>query len=280
MAILNVTPDSFSDGGRFRDAAEAVEEGLRLFDRGAAILDVGGESTRPRGSAYGEGAADVAVNEELSRVVPVVDGLRRERPFVAISVDTRRAEVAEAALEAGADVVNVVTGLAPEPALLSVIARRGAVLVLNHCRGTPHTTFAVSRFTHVVREVTEDLRAARERAVDAGVPRGAVLLDPGLGFGKRPAESFALLGALDELAALGSPIVVGASRKAFLGSLREPPPPARERLPESLAAVAIAADLARRHPVVVRVHDADETLRFLAVLSETGKTAGEAARHT
>lgn len=264
MAIVNVTPDSFSDGGKFPTASSAIEEGLRAAALGAALLDVGGESTRPRGTAYGEGSSEVSEAEEERRVIPVVEGIRARDERAAISIDTRRASVAAMALDAGADLVNLVTGLDPDPALLGAVAARGAGIVLGHCRGTPQDTFSVSRFDDVVAEVAADLEAAREQAIAAGIPPGSILLDPGLGFGKNAGQNFALLGALDRLAPPGVPLVVGASRKAFLGSIAGLPP--RERLPESLAAVAVAASVAARRPLLVRVHDAAETLRFLEVL--------------
>ncbi|HKC24812.1 MAG TPA: dihydropteroate synthase [Thermoanaerobaculia bacterium] len=265
MAILNVTPDSFSDGGLLSDAKAAVEAGLRAADAGAAIVDVGGESTRPRGKTYGEGARAVGAEEELSRVLPVVRGLRAARPSLPISVDTRKAAVARAALDEGADAINVVTGLDVDPELLSLVARHGAALVLNHCRGTPETTFTVSRFADVVADVGADLTAARERAVAAGVPVDRIVVDPGFGFGKSPAESYALLAHLADLEPSAAPLLVGASRKGFLDVAGVP---AKDRLPESLAAVALAARAAAHRPVIVRVHDAAETVRFLRVLAK------------
>ncbi len=267
MAILNVTPDSFSDGGLLADAAKAVEAGLGFAAAGAALLDVGGESTRPRGAAYGAGAGDVSAAEELARVLPVVEGIRKGNASVPISVDTRKTEVARAALEAGADVLNLVTGLDPPEGYLDLAASTGAPVVLNHCRGTPATTFAVSSFGDVVDEVARDLARARRTALAAGVRPDRVLVDPGLGFGKDAEQCFALLGGLDRLAPAGAPLVVGASRKAFLGSLASRPP--LDRLPESLGAVAAAALAAPRRPLLVRVHDVGETLRFLAVVART-----------
>jgi dihydropteroate synthase len=271
MAILNVTPDSFSDGGRFASAEAAAEEGARFADLGAAIIDIGGESTRPRGATYGAGASEIFLESELKRVLPVIARLRGLRPSVPISVDTRRAEVARAALDEGADVVNVVTGLDASADLLELVANRGAALVLNHCRGTPSTTFEESSFADVVAEVAADLRAARECAISSGISEQKILLDPGFGFGKTPDQNFALLGALDRLAPPGVPLVVGASRKAFLGTVAGAP--VGDRLPESLAAVAVAARLAPRRPVLVRVHDVAETIRFLAALARANGDA-------
>ncbi len=271
MAILNVTPDSFSDGGRFASAEAAADEGARCADLGATIVDIGGESTRPRGNAYGKGAREISAEEEEGRVLPVLSLLRSMRPSLALSVDTRRASVARAALDAGADVVNVVTGLAVPADLLELVASRGAALVLNHCRGTPSTTFEESSFQDVTLEVAADLRAARERAISSGISEQRILLDPGFGFGKTPDQNFALLGALDRLAPPGVPIVVGASRKAFLGTVAG----ARvdDRLPESLAAVAVAARLTPRRAILVRVHDVAETVRFLGVLARANGDA-------
>jgi dihydropteroate synthase len=271
MAILNVTPDSFSDGGRFASAEAAAEEGARYADLGASMIDIGGESTRPKGRTYGEGAREISSNEEIARVIPVISSLRRKRPSLPISIDTRRAEVAQAALDAGADVVNVVTGLDVPTDLLGLIASRGAALVLNHCRGTPSTTFEESSFADVIAEVTADLSEARERAISSGISEQRILLDPGFGFGKTPEQNFALLGALEGLAPPGVPLVVGASRKAFLGAIADRP--ANDRLPESLAAVAVAATAATDRPVLVRVHDVAETLRFLVALGRAGRPA-------
>lgn len=270
MAILNVTPDSFSDGGLHGSTDAAVAAGLRFAAAGAALLDVGGESTRPRGTAYGGGAAEVPVEEEIARVVPVVAGIRAANGLVPVSVDTRRAEVARRALDAGADVVNLVTGLDPPEGLLDLVAGRDAAIVLNHMRGLPGTTFEVSRFSDVVADVAADLARARRRCLVAGIRPDRVLLDPGLGFGKDASQNFELLARLPELAPEGTPIVVGASRKAFLGSLSGKPP--AERLPESLAACAVAVErLAGRNPLLLRAHDVEETLRFLAVLGRAAR---------
>jgi dihydropteroate synthase len=272
MAILNVTPDSFSDGGRFASAEEAAEEGMRFATMGAAIIDVGGESARPRGGTYGEGAKVISSNEEEGRVLPVLSSLRRNLPSLPLSIDTRRVEVARAALDAGADMVNVVTGLDVPADILDLVASRGATIVLNHCRGTPSTTFEESSFTDVVVEVAADLNTARIRAISSGISESKIFLDPGLGFGKTPEENFALLGALDRLAPPGVPLVVGASRKAFLGAVSGAP--VNDRLPESLAAAAACAEAARTRPVLVRVHDVGETLRFLTALARIGEAAG------
>ncbi len=266
MAILNTTPDSFSDGGRFPAAEDAVRAGLEYARAGAAVVDVGGESTRPRGAAYGAGAGEVSPAEEIARIVPVVGGIRAADREVPISVDTRRTAVAREALSAGADVVNLVAGLDPPADLLELLAEHDAAIVLGHMRGTPATTFQVSSFgPDVVAEVAHDLARARRRCLVAGIRPDQVLLDPGLGFGKSAEQNFQLLARLEEIGPDGVPIVLGASRKAFLGSVSGRP--AAERLPESLAACAVAIERLRgRNPVLLRVHDVDETLRFVHVL--------------
>jgi dihydropteroate synthase len=271
MAILNVTPDSFSDGGRFTSAEAAAEEGARYADLGVAIIDVGGESTRPKGATYGAGATEIFLEGELGRVLPVISRLRALRPSIPISVDTRRAEVARAAVDAGADMVNVVTGLDVPADLLELVANRGAAIVLNHCRGTPSTTFEESSFQDVTQEVTADLERARARAISSGISESKIFLDPGFGFGKTTEQNFALLGALDRLAPSGVPLVVGASRKAFLGAVSGAA--VDDRLPESLAAAAASAAAARTRPVLLRVHDVAETIRFLAVLERADGAA-------
>jgi len=271
MAILNVTPDSFSDGGRFDSPEDAAGEGARFADLGVAVVDLGGESTRPRGRAYGEGAREISSNEEIGRVLPVLSSLRRKLPALPLSVDTRRTEVARAALDAGADVVNVVTGLSVPDDLLRLVASRGAALVLNHCRGTPSTTFEESSFSDVVAEVAADLATARSRAISSGISPEKILLDPGLGFGKNTEQNFELLARLAEVALPGTPLVVGASRKAFLGTLFDRPP--KDRLPESLGAAAVASRAAATHPLLLRVHDVDETIRHLATLARATRGA-------
>lgn len=273
MAILNVTPDSFSDGGVHASTETAVEAGLRFAAAGAAILDVGGESTRPRGAAYGEGAGKVTTEEELARVLPVVGGIRRAHPSIPISIDTRRTEVARKALDAGADVVNLVTGLDPPGGLLDLVAGRDAAIILNHMRGTPTTTFEVSRFgAGVVAGVARDLARARRACLVAGIRPDRIFLDPGLGFGKNPSQNFALLSGLAHLAPDGAPVVVGASRKAFLGSLSGKS--SSDRLPESLAACAVVIERLRGHnPLLLRVHDVEETVRFVRVLEASAGPA-------
>ena len=265
MGIVNVTADSFSDGGRFLDPGRALEHALRLVEEGADLLDLGAESTRPGGGVYGGGARTVPAEEEIARLLPVLERLR-PRVALPISVDTRKGAVARAALAAGADLVNDVSALAvPETA--AAAAEAGAPVVLMHSRGELATMQSTIDFADVVSEVRAELAAARDRAIRLGVPADRIVLDPGLGFGKDSAQNFALLGDLGRLAPPGTPLVVGASRKAFLGTVDARPPD--DRLPESLGAVAAALRAAPDHPLLVRVHDVLETLRFLAVLARS-----------
>jgi dihydropteroate synthase len=253
MGIVNVTPDSFSDGGLFVGAEEAVAHGARLVDEGADIVDVGGESTRP-------GADDVSVRTELDRVIPVIDGLRRARPEACVSVDTRRAPVAEAAVDAGACIVNDVSA-GRDASMFSFVARAGAGMVLMHMLGEPRTMQDDPRYDDVVAEVHEFLRERVEAAVFAGVEVDRLAIDPGIGFGKTLAHNVSLLKSVGRFGDLDAAVLVGASRKRFLGSLTGADDPSA-RLEGSLAA-AVAAALGGAD--VVRVHDVAETVRALAV---------------
>ncbi len=265
LGILNATPDSFSDGGRFLDPQEAVSQGLRLADEGADALDVGGESTRPSGATYGEGRREVSLDEELGRVLPVVRELRRRLPLLPISIDTRKAVVAQAALAAGADLVNDVSGGAFDPAMLPLCARSGCGLVLMHSRGTPETMASLASYGDVAGEVAAELRERLKAALAAGIQPERIALDPGFGFAKSPAQSRRLLRDLGGLTGIGRPLVIGASRKALLGSAA---PPA-ERIFESIAAAVLALERGAR---LFRVHDVGATVRALraawAVLRE------------
>jgi dihydropteroate synthase len=251
MAILNITPDSFSDGGVHFDPGYAVERALQMVEDGAAIVDVGGESTRP-------GAAPVSVAEEIGRVVPVVEGIRAKSD-VAISVDTMKCEVAQAALDAGADIVNDVTALRNDSRTRKLAAARGVPVILMHMRGTPQTMQSLAKYDDVVWDVYRELRGFYDEARHDGVEQ--ILVDPGIGFAKDLEHNLALLNRCDELTSI-APVVIGASRKKFIGHLtgRDAGP---ERLPGSLAAVAAAY---RGGASVVRVHDVRETVDFLKVL--------------
>ena len=253
MGILNVTPDSFSDGGRHL-ATDAAVAHLRAMARaGAAIVDVGAESTRP-------GAARVSGPEQRRRLEPVFAALRGDPP-VAISIDTTRAEVAEAALAAGASIINDVSAGREEPEILDLAAERGAGVVLMHMRGEPGTMQEDPRYDDVVGEVTAFLGARAAHARDCGIAPSAIMLDPGIGFGKTLAHNVALLRGLSRIVELGHPVLVGISRKSMLGALTDRPS-VRDRLAGSLAG-ALAAVAAGAS--VVRVHDVRDTVDALAV---------------
>ncbi|MFP2924732.1 dihydropteroate synthase [Pyxidicoccus sp. 3LG] len=255
MGIVNVTPDSFSDGGRYFGAEAAIAHGVALAEAGADLLDVGGESTRP-------GSQPVGVEEELARVLPVIEGLRA-RTSVPISVDTTKAAVAREVLKAGAHLINDITGFTSDPDLPRVVAEAGAACCLMHIQGTPATMQQAPRYDDLVDEVLAFLEGAVGRAVAAGVPRGRILLDPGIGFGKTFDHNLFLLRRLGELRVLGLPLLVGTSRKGFLGKLTGGRP-AAERLAASLGSVAALAALGGAE--VVRVHDVAETRDALAVV--------------
>jgi len=252
MGIVNCTPDSFSDGGLYLDPAAAVAHGDALVEAGADLLDIGGESTRP-------GAEGVAAEVEGARVEPVIAELRKRHPGLAISVDTSKAEVAAAALAAGADLVNDVTA-GSDPGLLAEVARAGAGVVLMHMRGTPRTMQRDTRYLDVVAEVHEALAGYAAQARAAGIEDSRIWLDPGIGFGKDVDGNLALLAALPDLAALGHPVVVGPSRKSFIGRIVGASD--TDRLPGTLAALLPAVGLER---AVVRVHDVAAAVQFLAV---------------
>ncbi len=259
VAVLNTTPDSFSDGGRWIgdggavDVDAAVDAVARMISAGAQMIDVGGESTRP-------GALEVPLAVEIERTAPVVEALAK-RFAAAISIDTRKAAVAEAALEAGARVVNDVSGLRFEPALAEVTAAAGASLIVGHMRGTPETMQQDPRYDDVLGEVTAELRRSVAVARAAGIPLERLAVDPGIGFGKRLEDNLALLANAGRLgAALGLPVLVGPSRKAFLGALTGDPVECRDAATAAACAVAIFAGAD-----AVRVHDVAGAVRAAAV---------------
>lgn len=260
MGIVNLTPDSFSDGGSFMDVDAALEHARRLVAEGAGVLDVGGESTRP-------GAAPVPEDEERARVLPFVEGAAGLG--VPVSVDTRKAAVALRALEAGAAIVNDVSALGHDPAMAEVVAGTGAGVVLMHMRGDPATMQALARYVDVGAEVAAELAPALERARRAGIADEAVVVDPGIGFAKTAAQSLALLADLAPLRALGRPVLVGPSRKSFLGAVLGVPP--RERSVGTAAACVMAYLQGAR---IFRVHDVAPVAQALAV-ARAVLTAGD-----
>jgi dihydropteroate synthase len=253
MGIINVTPDSFSDGGTFVDPQTAIEAALQMEADGAMVVDIGGESTRP-------GAEPIAAQIEIDRVLPVIEGIRR-RSDVAISIDTRKGAVADEAIKAGADLVNDVSALRYSAGLAAIVARAGVPVILMHMRGEPATMQQYAQYDDVVAEVGRELTQFRDDAVSAGIDRAQILVDPGIGFAKTGEHNLELLARASELTAIG-PLVIGASRKKFIGNLtgRE----AQDRLAGSLAAVAAAH---RAGAAIVRVHDMRPTVDFLKVLN-------------
>ena len=266
MGIVNVTPDSFSDGGQYLDPRAAIEHGLKLEAEGAAILDIGGESTRP-------GAEPVPADVELRRVVPVIEGLVSAGARAQISVDTSKASVAAAALAAGATLVNDVTAFRADPAMAGVVARGRADCCLMHMLGEPRTMQHDPHYEDVVSEVKEFLAQRVAFAVAAGVPEQRIIVDPGIGFGKTGAHNLELIARLQELATIGAPVMIGTSRKSFLGRLtgRE----TDQRLAGTIATNVLAYERGAR---LFRVHDVAPVHDALTVTAATVR--GEWARTT
>jgi dihydropteroate synthase len=253
MGILNITPDSFSDGGLFQDPAAAVARALEIERAGADLIDIGGESTRP-------GSAGVSAEEELRRVLPVLEKLRG-RLKIPISIDTSKSQVAEAAADTGAEILNDVTGLRVDPRVAEVARRRNLPLILMHMRGEPRTMQKGPFARNILGDVTAALRRSLAVARRAGVAKSQIVLDPGLGFGKSLAQSYELLARLPQIARLGFPLLVGASRKSFIGRLLGNAPQ-NERV-WGTAATVTAAILGGAH--VVRVHDVAEMVQVARV---------------
>jgi dihydropteroate synthase len=254
VGALNVTPDSFSDGGDFLHPERAVARAATMLDEGARMIDVGGESTRP-------GSDPVSPDEEARRVIPVIRGIVADRPDAIVSIDTYRAGIAEAALEAGARIVNDVTALRGDPRMAGVVAEARSPVVLMHMLGEPKTMQRDPRYEDVVREVRDFLAARTERAVAAGVEEENIILDPGIGFGKTLEHNLMLLKHLDSLVELGFPVLVGASRKSFIGRITGVEE-SRERVFGTVAANVIAC---ARGATFFRVHDVRANREALAV---------------
>ena len=261
MGILNVTPDSFSDGGRFLSLDDALAQAEKMISEGADIVDVGGESTRP-------GGEPVSVEEEIERVVPVIEALSGRFSSVPVSIDTTKSEVARAALDAGAAIVNDVSALRFDFYVADAVARAGAGLVLMHSRGTPATMHRLPPVADIMEEVVSSLRASIHMAERRGVARESIVIDPGIGFGKSQSQNLELIARLDELIATFPeyPLLIGTSRKSFIGRILADssgtPAPASERLYGSLATIT-AAVLKGAH--IVRVHDVNPTREALRV---------------
>jgi dihydropteroate synthase len=258
MGVLNVTPDSFSDGGRFRDAETALTHAFAILEAGAHIIDVGGESTRP-------GSDPVSAGKELDRVLPVIDALMRtedrHEPSIIVSIDTRKAEVADEALQRGCHMVNDVSA-AEDPEMIEVLRNHpDTPIVLMHMKGNPRTMQEEPHYDDVVAEVSAFLSARADVLVRAGIARDRIIIDPGIGFGKRFRDNLELLNRVDSFRALGYPVLIGASRKRFLGELLDAGP--GDRLPGSLA---VAAHCHRVGVDLLRVHDVRETAGLMRVL--------------
>ena len=263
MGIVNVTPDSFSDGGLYLDARAAVDHGLALERAGATILDVGGESTRP-------GANPVPEDEELRRVLPVIEGLRARGSGAQLSIDTSKAPVARAALAAGATMVNDVTALRGDPGMAEVIAATGADCCLMHMLGEPRTMQRDPRYGDVVSEIKAFLEERLSVAVAAGVAEERIMLDPGIGFGKTTEHNLELLRRLDEIVAVGRPVAIGTSRKSFLGKITARP--VEDRIAATIATTLVAYERGAR---VFRVHDVAPIHDALAITAATVRPAWE-----
>ncbi len=264
MGVLNVTPDSFSDGGKYLSKDQAVAHALQMASDGADIIDVGGESTRPKGP-YGEGAEEVSAEEEIRRVVPVIEEISSSSD-VLISIDTYKAVVAEAALKAGAAIVNDISGLNYDPAMAETVASHEAVLIAMHIKGTPKTMQQNPAYENVVEEVASSLSRSVEIARGAGI--GHVWIDPGLGFGKKLEHNLSLIKNLRRFAELKCPIVIGPSRKAFIGMLLNLP--VDQRI-EGTAAAAAASILQGAN--ILRVHDVKEMKRIAVVVDAIMRAA-------
>jgi len=261
MGIVNVTPDSFSDGGRFFGTGEAVERALQLVEEGADIIDVGGESTRP-------GSAPVAKGEELRRVIPVIEGLR-DRSDVPISIDTTKSAVARSALAAGADIINDVSALRSDAKMAPVAAEAGCPVVLMHMLGSPRTMQRDPQYDDVVAEVKAFLSEAIDRAVLVGIERSQLAVDPGIGFGKTVAHNLRLINELGALKTLGVPVVLGASRKSFIGKVLDVE--ADDRIEGTLAVSALAVKTGAE---IIRVHDVSANRRAIELAYAVVSAAG------
>jgi dihydropteroate synthase len=252
MGILNVTPDSFSDGGRFLDAQSAIKAGLKMATDGADFIDIGGESTRP-------GAPEIGEEEELRRVLPVIEGIKRESD-IKLSVDTTKARVARRAVAAGADMVNDVSALA-DPGMLPLLRETRVPVVVMHMRGTPRTMQTDTRYVDLLSSVVGYLRKAAARAAAAGIPDDKVLVDPGIGFGKSSNGNLEILRQLETLRSIGRPILIGASRKSFIGAVLDLP--VKQRVEGSLAVAALAVWQGAH---VIRAHDVPATVRVVRMI--------------
>ena len=267
MGVLNVTPDSFADGGRYFEPQPAIDRALRMAEEGADIIDVGGESTRPAGT-YGAGAHPVSTDEEIRRTAPVIEAIASRTDLI-VSVDTTKSSVAQSALERGACIVNDISAMRFDSLMAETVARSGAAVVLMHMKGTPRTMQIKPMYGNLLREVIDFLDARRSAALAAGIAPNRILIDPGLGFGKRNTHNFEILARLDEFHGLGCPLLVGPSRKKFIGASLDLPPD--ERLEGTLAAVGFSV-AAGVH--ILRVHDVGAAFRAVRVAEQIVAASG------
>ncbi|MDD8019074.1 MAG: dihydropteroate synthase [Bacteroidota bacterium] len=257
MGILNVTPDSFSDGGKYFSVDAAVAHAVKMVEEGADIIDVGGESSRPKG-LYGQGSQKISAEEELKRVIPVIERISHASDVI-ISIDTTKSLVAEKALEAGASIVNDISGLKFDEGIADVVAKCHASLVLMHMQGTPETMQFHPTYNDVVLEVKEELRDACDIAITAGVKQ--IIIDPGIGFGKNVEHNLTLIKHLKEFTSLGFPVLIGTSRKGFIGALLDVS--VDERVEGTAASVAVAI---MNGANIIRVHDVKEMKRVAIIV--------------
>lgn len=267
MGILNVTPDSFSDGGRYLNPDRALHRAVTMIEEGAAIIDVGGASSRPRGRAYGQGALPLSPREEIDRVLPVIEAILHERPDAILSIDTYHPEVAGAALDAGAHIINDITGLRFAPEIADLAAAFGSPLIVMHSLGAPGDMPHTHAYDDVVADVTASLAAAIATAEAAGVRH--VVVDPGFGFGKTSAENLRLVGHTDSLLPLGRPVLVGVSRKSTLGVVLGTPEVPASVDARSFGALGATAVAVMRGASLVRTHDVRGTVEMLLVMGAT-----------
>lgn len=258
MGVLNVTPDSFSDGGKFFNKKEAREHGLAMAEDGADIIDIGGESTRP-------GASEISVDEELDRVIPVIEGISKKID-IPISIDTRKSKVAEESIKAGAQIVNDISGLRHDRQMAAIVAKYDANLIVMHIKGTPQTMQSNPTYKNLIKEIIESLKESIRIAKKAGVSEEKIIIDPGIGFGKTAKHNLEILNRLKRFKVLGHPICIGTSRKSFIGKVLGVYPP--DRLAGSLATYAVAI---MNGANILRVHDVKEAAQVARMVDSIMK---------
>ena len=252
MGILNLTPDSFSDGGQFSDKNQATDYALKMIDDGADMIDIGGESTRP-------GAEPVSLDEELKRTIPIIKSIR-QRSDCLISIDTYKSSVAEVALDVGADLVNDISGLTFDEKMIDIVVDRKVPVILMHMKGTPRSMQVDPNYDNVIEEICEFFRRKVKSAKNSGILDNMIILDPGIGFGKRLEDNFEIIRELKQICAMGYPILLGPSRKSFIGASLNLP--VEERLEGTLASITVGI---MNGANIIRVHDVKETLRAVKI---------------